>query len=134
MVFRLRNTHLKIQELFCSWNIVQKSSRLLITGLLNYLYSVFLFSMFFSYLITLLVIWFDIWFSYFWLFDWMWVKVANCILRNISRNTVIHMDTVFCEIFRKIQKPVKNHDNTYNRETIWLLTLDLVFQWEIKKQ
>ena len=34
---------------------------------------------------------------------WMWVKMANCILRNISQNIVTHKATVFCKIFRKIQ-------------------------------
>ena len=47
MVFWLCNSHLKILELFC---IVQKSIRLLNRGSLNYLYSVFLFGMFFKQL------------------------------------------------------------------------------------
>ena len=71
MVFRLCNSHLKILELFY---IVQKSSRFLNKGLLNYYIQYFFWGCFLN----------------------------RCLITFESIECELKWQTAFCEIFRKI--------------------------------
>ena len=41
----------------------------------------------------------------------MWRKMVDCILLNISQDTVTLKAAVFCEILQKIPQPFKNYNN-----------------------